>query len=101
MKDGNIINFEGLKFRFLQDIDTYESFMKRLYDLYKEGMREYLKKEIIDYSDHEVLTLLNSKKNQKIKKSKNQKIKKSKNFRDDWWPKIKKRQYFCFYRNFW
>src|SRR5207248_4751858 len=33
---------------------------------YKEGMREYLKKEIVDYSDYEILILLNSKKNQKI-----------------------------------
>ncbi|CAJ0842966.1 13690_t:CDS:2 [Entrophospora sp. SA101] len=64
-KEEDIINFEGLKFQFL-DIDTDESFMKRLYDLYKEGMREYLQKEIIDYSDYEILTLLNSKKSRKI-----------------------------------
>ncbi|CAI2192171.1 14138_t:CDS:2 [Funneliformis geosporum] len=65
-REENIIKFEGLKFQFLEDIDTYESFMKRLYDLYKEGIKEYLQKEIVDYSDYEVLTLLNSKKDQKI-----------------------------------
>lgn len=65
-KDENVISFEGLKFQFLEGVDTYESFMKRLHDLYKEGMKEYLQKEIIDYSDPEILNLLNSKKSQKI-----------------------------------
>jgi len=65
-KDGIVVAFEGLKFQFLEGIDTPESFIKRLYDLYKEGMKEHLKKEIIDYSDTQVDSILNSKKNPKI-----------------------------------
>ncbi|RHZ36790.1 HsdM family class I SAM-dependent methyltransferase [endosymbiont GvMRE of Glomus versiforme] len=67
-KNDIIVKFEGLKFQHLEGVDTDESFMKRLYDLYKEGMQEYLKKEIIDYSDPEIEITLNSKKSQKILK---------------------------------
>lgn len=53
-KFGNIHTFNGMKFQYIYGIDTPESFMKRLNDLYKEGMYEYLKKEVIDYNDDEI-----------------------------------------------
>lgn len=53
-KSGNIHTFHGMKFQYIYGIDTPESFMKRLNELYKEGMSEYLKKEVIDYNDDEI-----------------------------------------------
>lgn len=53
-KDGFKHTFEGLKFQYIDSVDTPITFMKRIGDLYKEGMKSYLNKEIIDYSDDEV-----------------------------------------------
>lgn len=53
-KNGSIHTFNGMKFQFIYGIDTAESFMKRLNELYKDGMHEYLKKEVIDYNDDEI-----------------------------------------------
>lgn len=53
-KDGNVHTFDGMKFQFIYGVDTAESFMKRLNELYKDGMKEYLKKEVIDYNDDEI-----------------------------------------------
>lgn len=53
-KNGNVHSFDGMKFQFIYGVDTPESFMKRLNELYKEGMHEYLNKEVIDYDDEEI-----------------------------------------------
>lgn len=53
-KNGSIHSFEGMKFQFIYGVDTPESFMKRLNELYKDGMHEYLKKDVIDYNDDEI-----------------------------------------------
>lgn len=44
---------EELDFQWLDD-DTDEELQKRLSDLYKQGMKEYLTKEVTDYNDDEV-----------------------------------------------
>ncbi|SCY87684.1 restriction endonuclease subunit S [Alkaliphilus peptidifermentans] len=44
---------EELKFQWL-DTDTDEDLQKRLSDLYKQGMKEYLTKEVTDYNDGEI-----------------------------------------------
>lgn len=44
---------EELKFQWL-DSDTDEELQKRLSDLYKQGMKEYLTKEVTDYNDEQV-----------------------------------------------
>lgn len=56
--NGNTHSVNGMKFQFVRGIDTPESFMKRLNELYKEGMKEYLNKDVIDYNDEEIETLL-------------------------------------------
>ncbi|CAG8661566.1 12176_t:CDS:2, partial [Racocetra persica] len=57
------INYEGLQFQFLEnDIDDKDSFMLRLSSLYKEGMKDYLKKEISDHSEEEVKEIFRSQK---------------------------------------
>jgi len=48
---------EVLGFQWLE-LDDDESLQKRLNDLYKFGMQEYLKKEVTDYSDKEIDELL-------------------------------------------
>lgn len=53
-------NVSGLKFQFVDGIDTPTSFMKRLNDLYKDGMKKYLGKEIIEYSDADIESILNN-----------------------------------------
>lgn len=53
-KNGSIHTFTGMKFQFIYGVDTPESFMKRLNELYKDGMHEYLKKDVIDYNDDEI-----------------------------------------------
>ena len=50
---GNINKIDGLKFQYI-DGETPESFMKRLNDLYKEGMKQYLNKNVIDYNDNDI-----------------------------------------------
>lgn len=54
---GNDIACRGMKFQYI-DSDTPESFMKRLNDLYKEGMSIYLNTSIIDYSDSDISNAL-------------------------------------------
>lgn len=44
---------EELKFQWLET-DTNEDLQKRLSDLYKKGMKEYLTKEVTDYNDEQV-----------------------------------------------
>ncbi len=44
---------DELKFQWLES-DTDEELQKRLSDLYKQGMREYLTKEVTDYNDEQV-----------------------------------------------
>lgn len=57
-KNGNKFTLNGMKFQYIRGIDTPESFMKRLNELYKEGMKEYLNKDVIDYSDSDIDKLL-------------------------------------------
>ncbi len=49
----------GLMFQFVDGIDTPVSFMKRLNLLYKEGMKKYLGKDVIEYTDQEIDSVLN------------------------------------------
>lgn len=42
-----------LGFQWIEGIDTHISFQKRLADLYKKGMKEFLDKEVSDLSDKE------------------------------------------------
>lgn len=58
-KDGNVHTFFGMKFQYIYGVDTAESFMKRFNELYKDGMREYLKKEVIDYNNEEIEQYIN------------------------------------------
>lgn len=44
---------EELKFQWL-DNDTNEELQQRLSDLYKQGMKEYLTKEVTDYNDEQI-----------------------------------------------
>ena len=44
---------EELKFQWLES-DTDEELQKRLSDLYKQGMKEYLTKDVTDYNDEQV-----------------------------------------------
>jgi len=57
-KNGLSHNFNGVKFQYIDGIDTPASFMKRLGDLYKYGMKEYMKKSIIDFTDDELEELI-------------------------------------------
>ncbi|PPE05091.1 type I restriction enzyme M protein [Entomoplasma ellychniae] len=61
-------NVEGKRFQYLSKIDTPESFLIRLYDLYKNGMKYCLNKEIIDYTDDDFWELANKNNNQKLLK---------------------------------
>jgi len=55
------IKYKGLQFQFLEnDIDNKDTFMLRLYNLYKSGMKNYLKKEISDHSEEEVKKVFSS-----------------------------------------
>ncbi|HAT81574.1 MAG TPA: restriction endonuclease subunit S, partial [Flavobacterium sp.] len=44
---------EELKFQWLES-DTDEELQKRLSDLYKQGMKEYLNKDVTDYNDEQI-----------------------------------------------
>ena len=57
---------DGLKFQFVDGIDTPESFMKRLNDLYKIGMKKYLNQDVIDYTDDELTEILGKESDSKI-----------------------------------
>lgn len=52
--DENRTPDEELKFQWLESSDTDEELQKRLSDLYKQGMREYLSKDVTDYNDDQV-----------------------------------------------
>jgi len=67
-KQGNFFNLNGMRFQYVED-ETPESFMKRLNELYKEGMKKYLKKDIIDYSDAEIEQLINGNQNDQLMKA--------------------------------
>ncbi|MGZ9763177.1 HsdM family class I SAM-dependent methyltransferase [Mycoplasma sp. 5912] len=54
--DGQKIN--GMQFQFINNIDNDLSFLKRLNDLYKNGMNYCMKKQIIDYSDSEIESII-------------------------------------------
>lgn len=56
--DGSTQAVKGARFQYINGIDTPESFVKRLYDLYKEGMGKYLLKNIIDYNDEDIDELI-------------------------------------------
>jgi len=66
-KQGNFFNLHGMKFQYVED-ETPESFMKRLNELYKEGMLSYLKKEVVDYSDDEIKEILHKKEEENLMK---------------------------------
>ncbi len=42
---------EELEFQWIEGVDDHISFQKRLTDLYRKGMWEFLKKEVTDFSD--------------------------------------------------
>ncbi len=46
-------NSQELSFQWLEGLDNNISFQKRLADLYKKGMKEFLEKEVSDLSDSE------------------------------------------------
>ena len=49
----NTGNDQELKFQWLEGKDDHISFQKRLTDLYKKGMKEFLEKEVSDLSDED------------------------------------------------
>lgn len=57
-KYNNTHSFNGLKFQYINGIDTPESFMKRLNELYKKGMLDYLQRDVIDYDDEEIESVI-------------------------------------------
>lgn len=63
--NGNFFKLIGMKFQYIED-ETPESFMKRLNELYKDGMKRYLKKDVIDYNDDDLSNLLNGGNNEKL-----------------------------------
>lgn len=57
-KDNNVHKVKGLKFQFIDGVDTNKSFMKRLNELYENGMKEYINKNINDYKNEEIEELI-------------------------------------------
>lgn len=55
--NGNNFNYTGLRFQYIDD-ESPESFLKRLNELYKSGMKKYLNKNVIDYTDAELMPLI-------------------------------------------
>lgn len=55
--NGNCFSHTGLRFQYIDD-ESPESFMKRLNELYKSGMKKYLNKDVIDYTDNELSPLI-------------------------------------------
>lgn len=49
-------NTQELAFQWLEGVDDHISFQKRLTDLYRKGMKEFLDKEVSDMSDEEFET---------------------------------------------
>ncbi|MCL2131632.1 MAG: N-6 DNA methylase [Lentimicrobiaceae bacterium] len=66
--NGNLFSLNGMKFQYVED-EAPESFVKRLNELYKEGMYRYLKKEVIDYSDADIEALAGGNKSGKLMKA--------------------------------
>ena len=56
-ENGNRFNHNGLRFQYIDD-ESPESFLKRLNELYKIGMKKYLNKDVIDYTDAELKPLI-------------------------------------------
>ena len=56
-KNNNRFNHYGLRFQYIDD-ESPESFLKRLNELYKTGMKKYLNKDVIDYTDDELKPLI-------------------------------------------
>lgn len=54
---GNRFSHNGLRFQYIDD-ESPESFLKRLNELYKSGMKQYLNKDVIDYTDAELKPLI-------------------------------------------
>lgn len=54
---GNRFSHNGLRFQYIDD-ESPESFLKRLNELYKTGMKKYLDKDVIDYTDAELLPII-------------------------------------------
>lgn len=54
---GNRFSHSGLRFQYIDD-ESPESFLKRLNELYKSGMKKYLNKDVIDYTDAELKPLI-------------------------------------------
>ena len=65
-KYNNSHKIKGLKFQYVDNIDCSYSFMKRLNELYKVGMKKYLKQDIIDYTDQEIYEIIGDNNNQKL-----------------------------------
>lgn len=55
--NGNNFSHYGLRFQYIDD-ESPESFLKRLNELYKTGMKKYLNKDVIDYTDDELKPLI-------------------------------------------
>lgn len=78
---GNVHEYKGLKFQYIDGIDTPESFMKRLNELYKKGMLDYLQRQVIDYDDEEIENILERKVDDELLKVlDNLRLKKSNSF---------------------
>lgn len=54
---GNSFIHVGLRFQYI-DEESPESFLKRLNELYKSGMKSYLNRDVIDYTDEELKPLI-------------------------------------------
>lgn len=65
---GNVHMCRGLRFQYVDD-EQPESFMKRLNELYKEGMKKYLNKDVIDYADEQILSWLGDSEHTQILKA--------------------------------
>lgn len=70
----------GMKFQFIKDVDTSISLMKRLNDLYKVGMKQFLGKEIVDYSDKELKDIIGTNNNKILKAFEDLRLKKNSAF---------------------
>ena len=49
-----IHTINGVKFQHINNVDTNESLLVRLNDLYKIGAKRFLRKDIIDYTEREI-----------------------------------------------
>lgn len=58
---------KGLQFQYIDSFDNDVSFLKRLNDLYKTCMKDYMDKDIIDYTDVEIDRILEKNQDSKIR----------------------------------